>query len=86
MLTVLFMHLLDLPGVPAALDNIVVELIPKTYSSNLWPRNLGKWIEIQAMDIQPNDVKDEEDREQLKQCPRFHDYVAREYTNLDSRC
>ena len=76
MLTVLFMHLLDLPGVSAALDNIVIELIPKTYSSNLWPRNLGKRIEIQAMDIQPNDIKDEEDREQLKQCPRLHDCVA----------
>ena len=76
MLTVLFMHLLDLPGVSAALDNIVVELIPKTYGSNLWPRNLGKWIEIQAMDIQPDDIKDEEDREELEQCPRLHDCVS----------
>ena len=75
-LTVLFVHLLDLPSVSAALDNIVVEFIPKTYGSNLWPRNLGKRIEIQAIAVQSNDIKDEEDREQLKQCPRLHDCVA----------
>ena len=76
MLTVLIVHLLDLPGVSAALDNIVVEFIPKTYGSNLWSRNLGKRIEIQAMNIKPNDIKDEEDREQLKQYPRLHYCVA----------
>lgn len=67
MLTIFIMHLPDLPGVSAFLDNIVVELVPETCGSELWPRNLGKGIKIHAIDIQPEDVKDREDRQQSEQ-------------------
>ena len=61
MLTIFVMHLPDLPGVSAVLDDIVVEFVPKTGGSELWPRNLGEWIEIDPIDIQSNDVQDERD-------------------------
>ena len=73
MLTIFVMHFPDLPGVPALLDNIVVELIPETCGSELWPGKFGEWIKIHAIDIQPNDVKEGEGRKQLEQCPRLHD-------------
>ena len=67
------MHLPDLPGVLAFLDNIVVELIPETCGSELWPRDLGKWIEIHAIDVQSEDVEDIADTEQFEQSRRVHD-------------
>lgn len=58
-LTVFVVHLPDLPCVAALLDNIVVELIPKTGGSEFWPRDLGEWIKIHAINIQPNNIQDE---------------------------
>lgn len=61
MLTISLMHLPDLPGVSTFQNNIVVELIPKTCGSELWPRDLGEGIKIHAVDIQPDEVKDEKE-------------------------
>ena len=70
--TIFVMHLPDFPGVSAFFDNIVIELIPKTCGRQLWPRDLGKWIEVDAIDIQRKDIKDKEDGKQLEQGPCFH--------------
>lgn len=61
MLTVFVVHLPDLPCVAALLDNIIVELIPKTGGSELWPRYFGERIKIHAINIQPDNVQDERD-------------------------
>lgn len=62
MLTVFIVHLPNFPGISALLDNIVIEFIPKTSGSELWPRDLGEWIKIHAINIQPNNVQDERNR------------------------
>lgn len=67
------MHLPDLPGVSALLDNIVVEFIPEGCGSEFGARELGKWIKIHAIDIQSEDVEDEADTEQFEQGRQFHD-------------
>lgn len=44
------MQLCDLPCVATSLDHIVVELVPESQSSELWPGELGKGAEVQAVD------------------------------------
>lgn len=77
MLTIFVMHLPDLPSVSAFLDDIVVELIPQTCGSELWPRKLGEWIKIDTIDIQAEDVEDKEDREQFEQGGQLHNHQIR---------
>ena len=48
--TIFFVHFLDLPRVPATLDDIVVVLIPQSQSSNLGAGELCKRTEKQAID------------------------------------
>lgn len=47
--TVALMELCDLPCVATSLDHIVVELIPESQSSQLWPRKFSKGAEVQAV-------------------------------------
>lgn len=82
MLTIFFMHLPDLPGVSAFLDDIVVELIPQSCGSELRSGNFGKWIKIDAIDIQAEDVEYKEKGEQFEQGGQLHNDVIR----LGSMC
>lgn len=77
MLTIFFMHLPDPPGISAFLDDIVVKFIPKSCGSELWPRNLGKWMEIDAIDIQAKDIEDRDNGKQFYQGGQLHNHQMR---------
>ena len=81
-LTIFFMHLPDLPGVSALLDDIVVEFIPQSCGSELRPGKFGKWIKIDAIDIQAEDVEDKEKGKQFEQGGQLHNELIR----LGSMC
>ena len=49
MQTVAFMKFSDLPCVATSFDDIVVEFVPKSQRSQLWPGKFGNWAEIQAV-------------------------------------
>ena len=76
------MHLPDLPGVSALLDDIVVEFIPQSCGSELRSGNFGQWMEIDAIDIQARDVDDKENRKQFEQGGQLHNDEIR----LGSMC
>lgn len=67
--TIFIVHLPDLPGVLPFLDHIVIELIPEACGGELRARNTGEGIKIHAVYIQPNDIEEEGDEQQLEQCP-----------------
>lgn len=50
------MHLLDLKGELALLDNIVVELVPLGERCESRSRELGQRAEVQAIDGQPHEI------------------------------
>ena len=56
------MELCDLPCVTTSLDHIVVELIPESQSSQLWPREFSKGAEIQAVNRLKNAVCGEREK------------------------
>lgn len=76
------MHLPDLPGVSALLDDIVIELIPQSRGSELRSGNFGQWMKIDAIDIQAEDVEDEENGKQFEQGGQLHNDEIR----LGSMC
>lgn len=83
------MHLPNSPGVSAFLDDIVVELIPQSCGGELWPGNLGKWVEVDAIDIQAEDVEDKENGKQFEQGGQLHNRQMRlgnMYDLKDARC
>ena len=59
-LTVLLMHLLDLPHISAGFENIVVEFIPERHRSELWSRKLGDGAPEEAPYDAVSQVQDSE--------------------------
>ena len=60
-ITVLIMHLLDLPTEPVPLHHIVVELIPPRRRREFGTRELGERGEVEAIDETADDIEGHED-------------------------
>lgn len=96
LLTIFFVHLLDLPEVSPVLDNIVVELVPRANDSDFGTRKFCERMEpdiVYSSDYQVQNIESrcvQEDNRPRRyfhlayQVGKPHDYLAKEQMSLDS--
>ncbi len=54
--TIFFVHLLNLPGVSATLEEVIVGLMPEGQGSKLGAWEFGDGAEVQSIDRYPDDI------------------------------
>ena len=52
------MHLPDLPEVGTALDDIEVEIIPRTHGGHFWAGNVPQRMEVEVVDAAQDGIDD----------------------------